>query len=161
MKAWSSLTGVICAFLVKTSTLGILIICLRNYVNFQATSHFVTTSFQFRSVQLLSCVQLFATPWTTAHQASLSFTNSWSLLKLMSIESVMPSNHLTLCRPLSSCIQSFPALGSFPVNQFFASGGQSIGASASISVLPMNIQSSFPLGLISLILQSIKIECCI
>ena len=54
----------------------------------------------FSSVQSLSCVQLFATPWTAAHQASLSITNSWNLLKLMSIESVMPSNHLILCRPL-------------------------------------------------------------
>ena len=54
----------------------------------------------FGSVQSLSCVQLFATPWTAAHQASLSITNSRSLLKLMSIESVMPSNHLILCRPL-------------------------------------------------------------
>ena len=52
------------------------------------------------SVQLLSHVQLFATPWTTAHQASLSFTNSQRLLKLISIESVMPSNHLIICRPL-------------------------------------------------------------
>ena len=51
-------------------------------------------------VQSLSCVQLFVTPWTAAHQASLSFTTSWSLLKLMSIESVMPSNHLVLCCPL-------------------------------------------------------------
>ena len=50
-----------------------------------------------QSIQLLSCVQLFATPWTAAHQASLSITNSWSLLKIMSIESVMPSNHLILC----------------------------------------------------------------
>ena len=87
-------------------------------------------------VQSLSHVQLFATPWTAAHQASLSFTISRSLLKLMSIESVMPSNHLLLCCPL----QCFPASGSFPVIQFFASGGQSIGASASASVLPMNIQ---------------------
>ena len=55
---------------------------------------------QFSSVQLLSHVQLFATPWTAAHQASLSITNSQNLLKLMSIESVMPSNHLILCRPL-------------------------------------------------------------
>ena len=55
---------------------------------------------QFSSLQSLSCVQLFATPWTAAHQASLSITNFWSLLKLMSIESVMPSNHLILCRPL-------------------------------------------------------------
>ena len=56
--------------------------------------------FQFRSVQLLSRVQLFVTPWTAARQASLSITNSWSLLKLMSIKSVMPSNHLILCHPL-------------------------------------------------------------
>ena len=58
------------------------------------------TAFQFSSVQSFSCVQLFVTPWTAVHQASLSITNSWSLLKLMSIKSVMPSNHLILCRPL-------------------------------------------------------------
>ena len=57
-------------------------------------------SHQFSSIQSLSRVQLFATPWIAAHQASLSITNSWSSLKLMSIESVMPSNHLILCRPL-------------------------------------------------------------
>ena len=56
----------------------------------------------FSSVQLLSCVRLFATPWTVAHQASLSFTNFWSLLKLVSIESAMPSNYLILCHPLLS-----------------------------------------------------------
>ena len=72
----------------------------------------------------------------------LSITNSRSLLKLMSIESVMPSNHLILCHPL----QCFPESGSFLVIQFFASGGQSIGASASASVLRMNIQDWFPLG---------------
>ena len=60
------------------------------------------------SVQSLSCVQLFATPWTAARQASLSFTNSWSLLKLMSIESVMPSNHLILCHPLLLPPSIFP-----------------------------------------------------
>ena len=200
----------------------------------------------FSSVQLLSPVQLFVTPWTAACQVSLSFTNSWGLLK--SIESVMPSNHLILSRPLlflpsifpsirvfskesvlcikwlkyqsfsfsispssgysglisfrmywldllavpgtlknllqhhslkvsilwhsaffivqlshplirwchstisssvvpfSSCPQSFPASGSFPISQLFTSGGQSIGASASASVLPMNIQDWFPLG---------------
>ena len=96
-----------------------------------------------------------ATTWTAAHQASLSFTISWSLLKLMSVESVMPSNHLILCCPLSSYLQSFPASGSFPMSQLFASGSQSIGASASASVLPMIIQDWFPLGLTSLIsLQS-------
>ena len=89
-------------------------------------------------VQSLSCIWLFVTPWAAAYQASLSFTNSQSLLKLMSIELVMPS--ISCCVvPFSSRLQSFPASGSFPVSQFFASGGQSIGASA--SVLPMNIQS--------------------
>ena len=63
--------------------------------------------------QSISLIQLFASPWTAARQASLSITNSWSLLKLISIESVMPSNHLILCRPFSSCPQSFPASGYF------------------------------------------------
>ena len=62
------------------------------------------------------------TPWIAAHQASLSITNSRSLLKLTYIELVIPSNHLTLCHPLSSCLQSFPASGSFPMSQFFVSG---------------------------------------
>ena len=88
---------------------------------------------------------LFATLWTAACQASLSTTNSWSLLKLMSIQSVMSSNHLILCHHFSSCPQSFPVSGSFPRSQFFALGGQSIGASASAPVLPMNIQGQFPL----------------
>ena len=82
-------------------------------------------------VHLLIHVWLFVTLWTAAHQASLSFTISWSLLNLMSTESVMPSNHLMLCHPLLCPIQSFPALGSFPVSQLFPSGGQNIGASAS------------------------------
>ena len=82
-------------------------------------------SLLYQSVQWLSCVQLFATPWTAAHQASLSITNSWSLLRLMSIELVMPSNHLILCLPFSSRLQSFPVSGSFQMSQFFTSGGQS------------------------------------
>ena len=65
----------------------------------------------------------------------------------MTIESVMPSNHLILCRLFSSCLQSFPASGSFPMSWLFTSGGQSIGPSASATVLAMNIQGSFPLGL--------------
>ena len=137
----------------------------------------------FSSVQSLSRVRLFATPWIAAHQASLSITNSWSLLKLMSIKSVMPSNHLILCCPLlplaslfpyttlfrsslptprvysnwcplsqwchptisssvipfSSRLQYFPASGSFQKSHFFASDGQSIGVSVSISILPINI----------------------
>ena len=92
------------------------------------------------SVQSLSHVQLFATPWTAVCQASLSINNSQSLLKLISIESVMPSNHLILCRPLLLLPSIFPSIRSFPRSQFFTSGGQSIGVSASTSVLPMNIQ---------------------
>ena len=100
-------------------------------------------------VQLLHRVWLFVGPWTARHQASLSFTISQSLLKLMSIESVMPSNHLVLCCPFSSCPQSFPVSGSLPMSRLFASGGQSTGASA--SALPMNIQDWNSLGLIDLL----------
>ena len=82
-------------------------------------------------------------------------TNFQSLPKLMSIESVMPSNHLISVVPFSSSLQSFPASGSFPVSPFFTSGSQSIGVSASASVLQMSIQDWFPLGLTGLIsLQS-------
>ena len=162
---------------------------------------------QFSSVQSPSHVWLFATPWTAAPQASLSITDSQSLLKFMSIESVIPSNHLILCHPLlllhsifSSirvfpnelvlCVRwsgipiffrifwnftvycdphshlilccpllllpsIFPSIRVFPMSQFFVSGGQSFEASASASVLPMNIQNSFLLGLTGLIsLQS-------
>ena len=70
-------------------------------------------TYQFSSVQLLSCVRLFETPWTAVHQASLSITNSWSLLKLMSIESVMPSNHLILCCPLLLLPSVFPSIRVF------------------------------------------------
>ena len=94
----------------------------------------------FSSVQSLRRVQLFVTPRTEIYQASLSIINSQSLLRLISIESVMPSNHLILCYPFSPCLQSFPASGSFPMSQFFASGGESIGVSALTSVLLMNIQ---------------------
>ena len=89
---------------------------------------------------------LFVTPWTAACQVLLSITNSESLLKLMAIESVMPcqTSH-PLLPHFSSCPQSFPASGSFPMSWLFTSGGQSIGTSASASVLPMNIQDWFPL----------------
>ena len=92
------------------------------------------------SVQTLNHVQLFETPWTAARRASLSITNSWSLHKLMSTESVMPSNHLILCHPFFLLPSIFPSIRSFPMSQFFASGGQSIGVLASTSVLPRNIQ---------------------
>ena len=90
-----------------------------------------------------------ATPWIAPCQASLSFTVFPTLLKLMSIESGMLSNHLILCPLFSSCPESFPASRSFPKSRLFASGGQSIGAS--VSVIPINIQGWFPLGLTGLI----------
>ena len=73
----------------------------------------VSFSTIFCSVQLLSCVQLFVTPWTTAHQASLSITNTWSPPKPMSIESVMPSNHLILCHPFLLLLSIFPSIRVF------------------------------------------------
>ena len=81
-------------------------------------------------------------PWTAAHQASMSLTISQSLLKLMSNELVMPFNHLILCHPLLLLPSILPRFSnkSFPISQLFPSGGQSIGASASASVLPMDIQ---------------------
>ena len=113
---------------------------------------YVWPSVQFCS---LSCVQLFATPWTAACQASMSITNSRSLLKLMSIELVMPCNHLTLYCPLLLLSSIFPASVTFPMSQFFTSDSQSIGDSALASVFPMNIQDWFPFGLTGLIsLQS-------
>ena len=95
-----------------------------------------------------SVVQLCLTlcdPWTAARQASLSIINSRSLLKLMSIRLVMPSNHLVLCCPLLLLPSIFPSIRVFS-NEFLISGGQSIAVSASASVLPMNIQDWFPLG---------------
>ena len=99
-----------------------------------------------RSDQSLSRVRLFATPWIVAHQASLSIIISLSSLRLTSIESVMPSSHLILCRPLFLLPQSLPASESFPMSQLFAWGGQSIGISALASVLPKNTQDWSPLG---------------
>ena len=111
-----------------------------HYCNCTAVKSFY--KFQFsRSVMSHS-----ATRWTAARQASLPITNTWSPPKPLSIESVMPSNHLILCHPLLSCPQSFPASGSFQMSQLFASCGQSIGVSASTSVLPMNTQDWSPLG---------------
>ena len=101
---------------------------------------------QFSSVQSLSHVWLFVTPWITARQASLSITNIRSSPKLMCIELVMPSSHLILCRPLLLMPSIFPASGSFPMSQLFAWGGQSIGVSTSASVLSMNAQDWSPLG---------------
>ena len=116
-------------------------------------------------VQLLSHVWLFATPWTAVWQASLSFTISQSLLKLMSIELVMPSNHLVLCCP-SSCPQSFPASGSFPMSWLFVSGGQSyvirwiynlLTNSEQLSCLQMLKTTSFSQWFVLLLLSYLKI----
>ena len=98
-----------------------------------AAIHGVTKS----RTQLSSHVHLFVTSWNAALQVSLSFTVSWSLLKLMSIKSVMPSNHFILLLLLSLI---FPSIKVFPVSQLFASGDQSVGASASASILPMHVQ---------------------
>ena len=98
------------------------------------------------SVQSLSRVWLFVTPWIAARQASLSITNSWTLPKLMSIESVMPSSHLILCGPLLLLPPISPSIGVFSNESTLHIGGQSIGVSASTLVLPMNTQDWSPLG---------------
>ena len=100
------------------------------------------------SVQLLRCDPLFVTPWTVARQASLSVLSP----SPGAYSNTCPSSqwcHPTVSSsvfPFSSHLQSFPASGSFPWTQFFTSGGQSIGVSASASILPMNLQNWFPLG---------------
>ena len=101
---------------------------------------------QFSSVQVLSRVWLLATPWIAARQASLSITNSQSLLKLMSVQWVMPSSRFILCHPLLLLPPIPPSIRVFPMSQLFASGAQSIGVSASASVLPVNTQDWSPLG---------------
>ena len=117
---------------------------------------FVTSSVQFGHSVMSDSLQPYGL------QLARPITNSRNLIKLMSIESVMPSNHLILCHPLlllpsfSSCLQSFPASGSFPVSLFFTSAGQSIGASALASILPMNTQDWFPLRLTILISLQFK-----
>ena len=104
------------------------------------TKHECVKIKEFSSVQLLSRARLFVTQWTTAYQASLSITNSRSLLKLMSIESVMPSNHLILCRPLLLPPSIFPSIRVFSNESVLHIRWPRTGASASASVLPMNIQ---------------------
>ena len=106
-------------------------------------------------VQLVNHVQLFEISWTAAYQASLSFTIPQSLLKLMSIELVMPSNHLILCHPLLLVPSIFPSIRFFSSESSLHISDPSIGASASASVLPRNIPDWFPLRLTGLIsLQS-------
>ena len=108
------------------------------------------SGFEFIVVQSLSRVWLFATPWTVAHQAYLSFTISWSLLNSCPLSWWCHPTISSLVAPFS-CLQSFPALGSFLISRLFASGDQSIGASA--SVLSMSIQGWFLLRLTCVILD--------
>ena len=115
---------------------------LRVFVSLQ---YIVSTQMFSQSVQLLSCVRLFGTLWTAAHQASLSITNFQSLLKLMPSRQWCHRTISSSVIPFSSRLQFFPASRSFPRSWFFASGGQSIGVSASTSVLPMNFQDWFPI----------------
>ena len=132
------------SFMVRySSLLSRLDYCLKNLLGQRP---WLKKYVQFSSVQLFSHVQLFVTQWTAARQASLSITNSQSLLKLTSIQSMMPSSHLILCRPLLLLTSISPASGSFPMSQLFISSGQSIRASAWASVLPMNIKDWSPLG---------------
>ena len=125
-----------------------LIFCI-SYFSLSLFLHFVFLApclekflhvFSVSSVQSLSHVQLFATPWTAVYQAFRSITISRSSFKLMSIELVMPSNHLILGCPLLLLPSIHSNIRVFLISQFFTSGGQSIGASASESVLSMNIQ---------------------
>ena len=111
---------------------------------------------QFSSVQSLSHVQLFETSQTAACQASLSFSNSQSLLKLMSIGSVMPSSHLILCSPFLLLHSMFPSIRVFSNECALHIRWPSIGASASASILPMNIQGQFPLGWTDLISKGLS-----
>ena len=139
----------ICNFLEEISSLSCSIVFLYFFALIPGEGFLIfpcySSQYTSLSVQSLSCVRLFGTPWIAARQASLSITNSQSSPKLMSIQLVMPSSHLILCHS-PSCLQSFPASGSFPMSQLFAWGGQSIGVSASASVLPMKIKDWSPLG---------------
>ena len=133
--------GVFCSFFPN---------CFRCKV--RLSNYFLLSSdFRFQFSSVAQSVWLFEIPWTAACQASLSISNSWSLLKLMSVESVMPSRHLIFCHPLLLLPSIFPTSGSFPVSQFFSSDHQSIGVATLASVLPVNIQDWFPLEWSSLI----------
>ena len=128
---------------------------LREKMVVGGTGRLGLTSIHYWPVQLLSHVWLFATPWTAARQASLSITNFWSSPKRMSIESVIPSNHLILCHPLLLLSSIFPSIRVFSNESALHIRWPNIAVSASTSVLPMNIQDWFPLGQIGWIsLQS-------
>ena len=141
--------------------------CLKFVFSFTINKYLLESYFEFMKIYYLSSckncyqfsslsyVRLFATLWTAAHQASLSITNSLSPPKPMSIELVMPCNYLILCRPFLLLPSIFPSIRVFSKSQLFTSGGQNIGASASTSIPPMNLQDWLSFGLTGLIsLQS-------
>ena len=119
-------------------------------------NHYKILWYMSQSLQPLSRVQLILTSWTAARQASLSITNSQSLFKLMSIESLMPSNHLIFYRRLLLLTSIFPSIKVFSNESVLHIRWPRIGVSALASVLPMNIQDWFPLGLTGLISLQFK-----
>ena len=121
-------------------------VCDVNNFRLKLSKYTSLQNIQFSSVQLLSHVWHFATPWTEAQQASLSITNSWSLLKLMSIESVMPTNHLILLCPLFLLPSIFPSIRVFSNDSVLHIRWPKYWSSASASVLPMNTQDWSHLG---------------
>ena len=124
-------------------------ICQSLFLPPHPPSRYTLTLHTERLIQFSSVTQLcltLSTPWTASHQASLSLINTQSFLKLMSTESVMPSNHLILCRPLLLLPSIFPSIRVFSNESILLIRWQSTGVSASESVLPMNIQDWFPLG---------------
>ena len=117
-----------------------------SWCSVQPCLYWVSISLLVFVVQSLSCVWPFATPWTAASQASLSFTVSWHLQNSCPLSQWYCINHLILCHSFLLWPQSFPASASLLMSRLFAWGGQSIGALALASVLPMSIQGWFPLG---------------
>ena len=144
---WATKTTRACTPLTLSQMAGLLIL-ISFYDPFSlASDSYLDASPLIVVAQSLSHVQLFATPWTAAYQASMSFTTFQSLLKLMSIKSMMPSNSLILCCPLLLLSSVFPSIRVFSNESVLCIRWLSIGASASGSVLPMNIQGWFSLGL--------------
>ena len=119
-------------------------LCLNKFQSICKLKNGLKKYIQFSSVQSLSSVQLFATPWIAARQASLSITNSRSSLRLTFIKSVMPSSHLILCHPLLLLPPTPPSIESFPMSQLFTWGGQSTGVSALASFLSKKSQGWSP-----------------
>ena len=143
MMTWTGLQGVLLNWKYKQPKIE----SIPFYIHYDICSCVALSIYQFSSVQSLICVQLFATPWTAALQASLCITNSRSSLKPMSIDSVMPSNHLIPCRPLLLLRSIFPSIKVFSKESVLCIRWPrywSTGASA--TVLPMNIQDWSPLG---------------